>query len=303
MNVRFRHINKTYGDRYHEFIGHNLDCDICIVEELACCSNHSLEAIDDVIFSIDNTIADMGKELLYNELYGYKIDECKNIDAYTKLKTQKEILKKHFIALKKNATSCLTCKELEITIENVKKLLGHSCNVFMRDDIKVDSSNKLTWDTENPYCVSREKWEALAYHVCEGLGINVSITPLHELCDITFNTIITPQLCDIIEDIRIIKQNCDTEVKLVVTQQQCELDYNMLIQSTSCNIDFELYKELLNCNLSANIIKEIYSCDMKLETSSEKQGCAVLVTVTGTKLDLCSLTSDLETELINNPNC
>lgn len=302
MNVRFRHRNKTYGHRYHEFIGHNLDCDICVVEELACCSNHSVNALDEIIYNINSAIADMGKELLYHELYGYKIKECKNLDKYIQLKTQRDSIKKHMVASIKNATTCLKCKELEIIIENVKKILGHSCYVFVRGDIEIDSTNKTQWDTDNPYCVSREKWEELAYKVCDSLGIDISITSLDELCDIAFNTIITPQLCNIIDRFKIEKQNCDPNYELIINEQQCELDYNLLIHSTSCTLDFELYKELLHCNLDATFIQEIYSCDMELKLTKEKQNCAILVTTTGTEIDLCSLNFNIETEL-NNSNC
>lgn len=303
MNVRFRHRNKNYGKRHIEFIGHSLDCDVCIVDELACCSDHSIDNIDNIIFNINEAIADMGRELLHNELYGYRIKECKDINAYTQLKTQKEVLEKHLHAVIKNASTCLTCKQLEVIIENVRKFLGHDCRVFMRNDITIDSSDKAVWDKANPYCISREKWEQLAYHTCEIMGIDIKITSLNELCNITFDTIMTPQLCDIVEEFKIEKRNCEAGISVVVQEQQCELNHKLLVTSTSCDMDLGLYLELLKCNLTAKIIQEVYSCDMQLKLSETQQNCAMLITTSGTEINLCSLNSDLETELINNSNC
>jgi hypothetical protein len=300
MNVRFRHRNKTYGRKYYEFIGHTLDCDICIVEDLACCSNHSVNTLDNLIYNIDNAIAEMGKELLYFELYGYKIKECKDLNKYIQLKTQREAIKKHMIAMIKNASTCFKCNELEVLIENVKKVLGHECTVFIRTDINIDSSNKTEWDVNNPYCVSREKWEELAYRVCGDLGFNLEIIDLSAACEITFNTVITPQLCDIIADIKVEKQNCDITSTLTLEEEKCELDYNLLVSSTNCNVSYSLYKELLSCNLTSKIIREVYDCDMSLKINKENPSCAILVTVTGMELNLCDF--NIETQL-NNPNC
>ena len=300
MNVRFRHRNKTYRENFYQFIGHNLDCDVCIVEDLACCSNHSVNTIDDLIYSIDDSIAQMGKELLYFELYGYRIGECKNLDKYVQLKTQREVLKKYMVSFLKGATTCLKCKELEIIIENVKKVLGHQCFVFTRKDIEIDSSNKSEWDRNNPYCVSREKWEELAYRVCGDLGFNLEVIDLSTACEITFNTVITPQFCDIIADIKVEKQNCELTSTLTIEEEKCEFDYNILVTSTSCNLSYKLYKELLSCNLTSKIIREVYDCDMSLKINKENPSCAVLVTVTGMELNLCDF--NIETQL-NNPNC
>jgi hypothetical protein len=293
---------KRLRNRDLPFIGHNLNCSVCITQELSCCVNHGIYELDSLLYDVRQQILSLAEKLNNFAKYGYsRFDQYNNLKKFSALKAQKDTLENHIYSLKKGLEPCLSCNQIQLIMENIRSTIP--CDIIIRKDIDNDTSNKESWNKSNPYCVSREKWEELVYRVCDDLGFDIKVISFKNLCDITFETSINPLFCDIIFDIRKRKKECELNYNIKISEKNCKLDFKILKESTSCDLDYETYRKLINCKLTSKIIKDVYSCDMKLVLDKDREDCAILFTTAGTGINLCDMNINIETNLINNPNC
>ncbi len=267
----------------------------------SCCVNHSTKELDEVLCYIDTKISEIARAHLDFAHYGYPVDCSEEMSFYIKIKQNRDTIYKHFYSLYKGISGCLSCEQIQRVVESSRVLLAKNsfikrqCSLYHKDE-----TDKGVWNAENPYCVSREVWEKMAYKVCDDLGFNMSVINLTDACDIAFSTIVTPQLCDIIADFKVEKRNCEIQPTFSVSEEKCQMDYNLLVTQTKCNIDYKFYKELISCNLTADIIKTAYGCGLSFELSKEDKNCVTVVSLTGTRINLCDI--DMKINL-SNPNC
>lgn len=184
---------------------------------------------------------------------------------------------------------CIDCKDLQTLSERVRKLSA-SCNLDMRRDVIVDLSGEEAWIAQNPYCVSREDWERLAYIVCaefkldivltevgEDCDLDLEVTRVEQMCDITFEIIRKIIPCDIMIALSIREEMCDLSLTVTRTEEECELDFNILISEVECDIDLETYIKLVECNLSFDVIKTVYEngCSFEIDENWQPSGQGV----------------------------
>lgn len=164
--------------------------------------------------------------------------------------------------------ACLDCNNLQKLAESVRRLSA-TCDLSSRKDQKVDYSAEAAWITKNPYCVSREKWEKLAYQVCGELKLNISA--VETVCDITFEIVRKLIPCDIMVSIAVYKQQCDLDLHISRTEEECEIDFEILSEETNCDLDLKTYKTLVANNFSYDIIRNVYEngCTLELNDSAE----------------------------------
>lgn len=163
---------------------------------------------------------------------------------------------------------CLDCNKLQSLAEKTR-LLSLSCDVSDRKDQQVDSSAEAAWIAKNPYCVSREKWERLAYKVCGDLKL--SLNSVETVCDITFELIRKLIPCDIMVSIAVYKQQCDLDLHISRTEEECEIDFEILSSETTCDLDLKTYKTLIENNMSYDVVRNVYEngCTLELNDSAE----------------------------------
>lgn len=163
---------------------------------------------------------------------------------------------------------CLNCNKLQLLAEKTR-LLSLSCDTSDRKDQKTDSSGETAWIAKNPYCVSREKWERLAYKVCGDLKL--SLSSVETVCDITFEIIRKLIPCDIMVSIAVYKQQCDLDLRISRTEEECEIDFEILAEETTVDFDLSTYKTLIANNMSYDVIRTVYEngCTIELNDSAE----------------------------------
>lgn len=163
---------------------------------------------------------------------------------------------------------CLDCNKLQRLAEKTR-LLSLSCDTSDRKDQKTDSSAEAAWIAKNPYCVSREKWERLAYKVCGDLKL--SLSSVEAVCDITFELIRKLIPCDIMVSIAVYKQQCDLDLHINRTEEECDIDFEILSTETTCDLDLKTYKTLIANNMSYDVIRNVYEngCTLELNDSAE----------------------------------
>lgn len=289
--MRHYYIPRRYAVGEIYFSGHDLDCEIHMHESLACCADHSVRAIDDVIFSARKTLLFYTDEEYNRMVYGFR----KSLDRFSdfrKLSVYVGLLEKHRQQLLKGSKVCLKCEELQKVLEKVK-ILSVRTEVNCRNDLIIDESNKADWNLSNPYCVSREKWEKLLYRVCNDMGLNLKVVSLKNLCDITYNVRTSTIDCTVLAALSYYKVACNLDHQIKVSQTDCSLEHNLLKKKYNCDLSLKVYNKLIDCNISPTVIKTVYDCGMSLDVEvREKEICPILITLTGTRLNVCDLNFD-----------
>jgi len=278
---------------------HGNGCDTIVCHDLSCCTDHSPRVLSDIIYSIDKHIVENTNKEYNYKVYGYA-RSSNNQEEFETLKVFRELLFRYRTSILFDNEPCLSCSDIQKVIEKVRKLTGSQCKPSNRKDIYIDSSGKLDWDKNNPYCVSREKWEELAYHVCDAIGIDIKLTNKSALCDIYLELDINPIMCDVIYELSVHKRNCDLGYKLVRTKEECALDYTILIKKTNCDLTFDQYIKFIDCNVSHKLIRKVYDCGMSLEVNRSDDLCPIIVSTTGQKIPICDI--DFNT-IVNVSNC
>lgn len=161
-------------------------------------------------------------------------------------------------SLKYNQTPCLG----DTTIQNLVGLIYKNTNpapIKCSDNVQIDNSGVDAWLLAHPYCVTRARWEELAYRICNDLTIKFEV--IDKSCDLTFDLSTSTLSCDTVAALSLYSKMCELDYKVTRTEKECQTDYSLLLERhPDCNLTYRLYKELIECNLSYDIINQIL-CD------------------------------------------
>lgn len=265
---------------------YNKNCTACYNPEL-----------DRLIYGIKYTLEKLSGEVVKSFEFGFSCDK----NAKSKIETLNAyllVLQNETNILSLGGEACLKPYYLQSLAEKVRKLTL-SCDLSERKDQIVDRSKEHEWIIQNPYCVTREKWEKVAYTICDTLKLDVKVTKdsekdcdlkinvlsEEEVCNLSFEVVRTIIPCDIILAISVYKQVCDLNLEVSRTEEECRLDFNILAEQVNCDLDLQAYNQLVDCNLSFDIIKTVYENGCSFEV----QGAEVLLSTMMNKYPLSKL--------------
>ncbi len=280
-----------------------MSCHICLSDicDGGCC-DAGYEALQSLQYGLKQKVAEIGDSYSMRLKEGYA---CKPSDLsigntlntrsrdgisrngellieYKHIKNLLSVIDTELSNLYNNTKSCLCpdvlCKIKDKAIE----ILGVSCFDECRKDIKVDSTNEQEWIAQNPYCVSREKWEENLYRVCSDM--QVSLTVVKKKCDILFDIVKEYQSCDLTYDF-------DSEFK------DCKVEFTLLKIPKDCKITYDIFSTLRNCGISYNLIEKALECGITFDVDRENN-CPMIVTLEG-GYSLCNEEQDQNEQLRN----
>lgn len=237
---------------------------------------------DDLIYKAKFTIDEAASNIAQSLEYGYSCDKRAESKA-KRLNSYLEVLEDEYRKLILGGQACLSDTNLQKLAEKVRSVASF-CNTDNRKDLIVDKSGVDSWIANNPYCVSRERWEALAYTICEKLNLEVSIENervcedlsielfgVEKVCDITFELVRSIIPCDIVIALSAYEHNCNLGLDVSRTEHECSLDFNILSSEVNCDLDLKTYSKLVDCNLSFDIIRTVYENDCSFEINDSAE--------------------------------
>lgn len=236
--------------------------------------------IDKLIYESKYTLNRLSTDIVKSKLYGYACDKNAEYKVNV-LNNFLSVLENESSNIALGGEGCLNSFKLQSLAEKVRKFTT-SCNINNRSDLKIDESKEQEWIINNPYCVSRESWEKIAYAICSTFRLEVQRTKdICDTCDLRFDVLsekeycdlsfeITRNLiaCDIILAIQVYKSMCDLNFKITRNEIECKLDFDILVNEHKCDLNFSVYKKLIDCNLSFDIIKTVYENGCTFEYTS-----------------------------------
>ncbi|MCA9397879.1 hypothetical protein KC573_03540 [candidate division WWE3 bacterium] len=235
-------------------------------EKCCICYDPKLDAL---IYQSKATLENLSNEIVKSLSYGYSCDK--------NAKPKMDLLQNYLYVLEDEnrkialgGKPCLNCYVLQSLAEKVRKLTT-SCNIALRKDLIIDRSEEEAWIAENPYCVSREKWERIAHIVCEAFNLDIKIVEVTKdcdldlevmsvetVCDLTFEIVRNIIPCDIILAISAYQEACDLGLTITRSEEECKIDFDLLVEEVNCDLDLKAYQKLIECNLSFDVIKTVY---------------------------------------------
>lgn len=240
---------------------------------MACCLNVSMDTLKGLIYLLERDLSVSAKDKLNLFLYQYPSKFSENHIA--KLTRYLTILKKIEYAILRDVEDCYECEFYEKIYSAVNSMVSR-VSYHCEANVSVDTSNKTAWELSHPYCITRSRWEELAYVICNDLSIKFEI--IDKSCDLTFDLATNTISCDTIAALSVYDKMCELNYKVSRTEKECLLDYNLLIENhPDCDIDYRLYKELIACNLSYDIINQILCDNTNLGIVNGKPSIRTLV--------------------------
>lgn len=227
--------------------------------------------IDALIYQSKATLEGLSDKIVKSKFYGYSITH----DAWTRvdlLQNYLRVLEDENRKLALGGSPCLSSYKLQSLAEKVRGLTT-TCDINGRKDLikEDDPITKNSWIAQNPYCVSRERWEKIAYIICDAFNLQINIVEdtedckldmevlsVEEVCDITFEIVRNLIPCDIIVALSVYHEMCDLDLNITRTLDESELDCNILVNDLQIDLDQQLYRELVSANISFDIIKTVY---------------------------------------------
>lgn len=273
-----------------------------------CCCQHTYNdspclsitpsEIDNLIFQLRFEYNKQASKVQKNLAYGYG-SVTKHTNRQEKILLVQSALEDLYRSLINNASICLDCNRLNLLIDKARGLTTKYPKSQPRTDLHVDDSGETAWLVQNPYCASYEKWEKLAYTVCEQLTIDIELLSREVLCDLTFDiarNIVTP---GVLRGLSAYSQACQLEWEITRTKKECEIDYELLLEKVEdCDITLEFYNELIDHNITYSLIAAVYKAGLSFEIV---HGCPFLVTPTNRynmhDLQFDTLVTDIDTEV------
>lgn len=280
-----------------------MSCPICLSEncESGCC-NIGYDILQSLQYGLNVKISDIGDSYSMRLKEGYSCSPndftpshmlgsrsndgiSKNGELLIEYKLIKNLL--HTISRELNnlytdTKSCLCMDTICKIKDKAIEILGVNCFDECRKDIKVDSTDEQEWISQNPYCVSREKWEENLYRVCNDMQISISV--VKQKCDILFDIVKEYQNCDITYDF-------DSEFK------DCKIEYSLLSIPQNCDITYHIFSTLRNCGISYNLIEKAINCGITFDVD-RVNNCPIIVTIEG-GYSLCNTEQDQNEQLRN----
>ena len=232
----------------------------------------TLEIIQPLIYRIERDLYLAAKNRARAFSFNYpqiKIDP----DLYRYLR----ILRRMERDIINNVTPCLT----DILFENLKSnvlSLTNPAAIYCDATVVIDDTDKRAWELSHPYCISRTRWEELAYYICTDLSFELTTT--EEKCLLIFDITTNQISCDTVAALSLYTKLCNLGYKVVRTDGECRLDHSLLLADANpnCHITYGLYKKLIECGLSYDIIKLLLCDNVGV---SVRNGKVVIKTSTG----------------------
>lgn len=221
--------------------------------------------LDALIYQSKVTLESLSNEIVKAKSFGFSCDanaeyKVKMLNIYLRL------LEDDYRKLALGGNLCLTDYKMQSLIEKVRKLTT-SCNIIGRRDVTVDESGEDAWIAQNPYCVSRETWEKIAYKVCD--AFNITLTSTEQVCDLGFEIVRNIIPCDVMVAFSVYEEMCNLGFTVTRTEDECQIDFDILVSETNCDINFATYKELISENLTYDVIKTVVVLGMNFEISGD----------------------------------
>lgn len=221
-------------------------------------------SFDKLIYQSKYTLNILSQRRAESKAYGYSFTPEAELKLET-LRSYLHVLDDEYENIILGGKPCLDCNKLQSLAEKTRRLSA-TCDTSSRIDQKTDSSAEAAWIAKNPYCVSREKWERLAYKVCGELRLNLN--SVETVCDITFQLIRKLIPCDIMVSIAVYKQQCDLDLHITRTPEECEIDFEILAEETTSDLDLQSYQQLIANNMSYDVVKTVYENGCSLEVNN-----------------------------------
>lgn len=194
------------------------------------CKEYSYRELDDFLYSIHTTIAELGYADVLNKKYGYKI---KPNFPFTKLKVLTSSLKRHINLVYNNAEVCLCPKEVQLLIEKIREVIDYVCEEGCRDDVVVfENTNAII---SNPSCHSYEDWEKLLYKKCPQLTY---VETAKQVCQLTFDELLTKK-CEL-SILDTLEEKCNITLENESFVEKCKIEYQELAKQ-KCDFTFDDY--------------------------------------------------------------
>lgn len=221
--------------------------------------------LDKHIYSSKNRLDMFSNSLMKYKYYGYSL-KPNLIEDMALLQSYKGILEDELLNHTLGGKGCLYSKDLQSLLEKVSRLTV-SCNIEQRKDLKIFSTQESRdkWVAQNPHCVSRERWEKLAYIVCDSINLDLTVIDNTMMCDITFELIRDIISCDLMVALSVREEACDLNLEVSRSEKECEIDFKLLKESIDCNLTLESYKKLVANNFTYDIIYTVYENGCTLE--------------------------------------
>lgn len=202
---------------------------------------------------IENKLSEKSKDLLKS--FYYKLPY-----------TDKVVLQ--LLLLSYGDISCLNTTQLSKYNDKVKSLTFNCKNTT--PTVNIDNSNREEWEKNHPECLNRKQWERITLKICYNYSIDIQVTPIETLCDVTFEIVKNTISCDVLTTISLQQKLCDLNISVNRSKEECASDYKILIEKyQDCNISKKEYLKLIDNNFSFEIISLIYKNNLKLEVDSK----------------------------------
>ena len=208
--------------------------------------------------------------------------EADLIMQYKKLTQLRIAVEKELKNLYHGAKSCVSQFAICKIKDQALDILSFNCLNECRKDLKVTTDDVDEWNAANPYCISRESWEALLYQVCNDLQVEIEV--VKQRCDLVY---------EIVQEYR----SCAIDFVLDLTEQDCKIQYDLLVNTVDCNITFDIFQTLLDCGISYNLVRTALECGITFDIS-KKDRCPMIVTLEG-GYSLCDSGEDQNEQLRN----
>lgn len=221
-----------------------------------CCTDIKMDVIKELIYRVEQQLAVASPDRLALFLYDYpRRYEDTYLDKLSRYLLILEKLEKSLLA---EVSPCFECCDYETLIASLNTLLPKT-RIKCEANVLIDESERTAWELAHPFCISRTRWEELAYHVCGAIELTVKTTDL--ACDFTFDISTETLSCDTVATLSVYQKLCDLDFTMNRTDEECKIDFQLLIEKhPDCGVTFRSYKRLLDCNMSFDIINQIL-CD------------------------------------------
>jgi len=220
------------------------------------------EILDEAIYSGKKRLLRLTEELLRHYIYGYNCNAQGVIDKISLYVDSVERYRRSFLA---GEEACLSCNEFQTILEELKTLTS-DCDMRLRIDQTVDTSQRDVWVAMNPYCAPKERWQQLALKVCSDLKFNIKIEDKSEklLCNLLYVVAVHGG------------KSCEIDYSVKVDMKQCKAEYDILVKDKDCTLTFGEYVNLKKCGISFDTIAKAKDCGIEFSYNNS-EGCPDII--------------------------
>lgn len=209
-----------------------------------------LEDIDAAICSAEETMAHLGTKMHEEKAYGYKCYDSKKHIEIGILTRYLRKYKRQVMWGGEGVKPCFTDRQLQEAIERVKGLSIMNCCTGCKSSLTIDDTQRDEWNENNPWCVSREKWERLAHQVCDDLKLKVTSTEV--ACDLAYTITSEEVDCTLAYAIESYRKDCKIEFDVTEDtwkKSGCKTPYDECKKLSTCGISFDMISDLDKCGI------------------------------------------------------